>query len=120
MKKYRLKYYYLDQGMEGNPHEYPEKIIEAENEERAYYEYHKFCGFISGTFEDFMAQNEYARHFATSCKEITKVDGSEEFYDLVRLILKAHGCADSIAWATAKDAAILLISNYDISLKKKA
>lgn len=72
MKKYKLKYFYLATGMEGIPQEFPEKIIEAESKEEAYYKYHTSNGIDFGTFEDFLKKEEHVRHWATSCEEIEK------------------------------------------------
>lgn len=71
MKKYKLKYFYLATGMNGIPDEYPEKIIEANSKDEAFYKYHTSNGINFGTFEDFMKKEQYVREWATSCVEIT-------------------------------------------------
>jgi len=69
VKKFKLKYWYLATGMEGVPQEYPEKVIEAESMDRAFYEYHKSNGIDFGSFDDFMNKEKYIREWATSCEE---------------------------------------------------
>jgi len=56
--------------MEGIAQEYPEKIIEADSEEEAYYKYHKSNGIDFGTFEEFQKKPEYVQKWATSLKLI--------------------------------------------------
>ena len=58
--------------MEGIPQEYPEKIIEANSEQEAYYKYHKFNGIEFGTFEEFQKQPEAVQKWATSLKLINE------------------------------------------------
>ena len=70
MKKFKLKYWYLATGMEGIPHEYPEKIIEAKNRDEAFYLYSKSNGIDFGTFKEFMNRDKTTREWGTSCKEI--------------------------------------------------
>lgn len=70
MKKFKLKYLYLATGMEGIPDEYPEKIIEANSKDEAFYKYHILNGIEFGTFDDFMKKEQYVREWATSCVEV--------------------------------------------------
>lgn len=68
--KFKLKYYYLATGMELGPQEYPEKIVEADSRDHAFYLYHKSNGIDFGTFEEFMLAPKVEREWATSCEEI--------------------------------------------------
>ena len=70
MTTFKLKYWYLAKGMEGRPDEYPEKTIEANSKDEAYYKYHTSNGIDFGTFEDFMKQEQHVREWATSCAEV--------------------------------------------------
>ena len=69
MNKYKLKYWYSAQGMEGAVDEYPEKIIEAIDETEAYYKYHRSNGlFKDMSLEEF--ENYPHKDWATSLKKI--------------------------------------------------
>lgn len=70
MKKFKLKYWYLATGMEGKPQEYPEKIIEANSKDEAFYKYHTSNGIDFGPFDGFMKKDKYVREWATSCVEV--------------------------------------------------
>lgn len=70
MKKYKISYYYLATGMEGKADTYPEKIIKAESEDKAVYEYHKSNGIDFGSFDDFMKKERYVRYWGISCDAI--------------------------------------------------
>ena len=72
MKKYLLKYWYLDQGMEGVPDEFPETEIEAMSRDEAFYKYHQLYFSPYNSFEEFMSKEKYIREWATSCEEINQ------------------------------------------------
>lgn len=68
--KFKLKFWYCDQGMEGIPQEYPEKTIEAESRDEAIYKYHLSNSIDFGSFDEFMKNEKYIREWGTSCKSI--------------------------------------------------
>lgn len=71
MNKYKLKYWYLATGMEGIADEYPEKIIDAESEDEAFYKYHKSNGlFKNDSFKSFMKNQKYVREWGTTINKI--------------------------------------------------
>ena len=69
MKKYKLRYYYMVQGMEW-AQEFGPTIIEAEDKDEALYKFHKENGMNFTSLKAFRKKAEHIKNWATSCKEI--------------------------------------------------
>lgn len=66
MNKYELEY-------RGCPKKYLKKIIYADSQNEALYQYHFSNGVVLGTFEEFMQLPLYDRQNLTTCKFIDKL-----------------------------------------------
>ena len=60
MNKYLIKYYHSTTG------EYPHKIVEAEDKDKAIYIYYKSCGFKHKSFEKFLQSLPETRYWTTT------------------------------------------------------
>ena len=89
LKKYKISYFYLATGMEGNPDIFPEKIIEAPCKELAVFIYHLM--FFSETnlksieairsyggksysmksFEEYLKEEDVYKYWGTSVEEVS-------------------------------------------------
>ena len=70
MEKYKISYFYLATGMEGQADTYPEHIIEAEDKDKAIYNYWNLFTNHYESFEDFISQEKYIREWGISCTKL--------------------------------------------------
>lgn len=67
MNRYKISYFYLATGMEGIADSLPEKVISAEDRDKAIYKYWESQRNIFKSYEHFLQESKHIREWGITC-----------------------------------------------------